>query len=63
MLTDGVTTRDENLARLTKARVGLDARRRGDGKVLDLGQLREPGVEFDTRAGELKLRRSRCRST
>ncbi len=48
-------TREENLARLTKALVELDARRRGDGKVIDLGELREPVVEFDTRAGELKL--------
>jgi hypothetical protein len=58
-ITDGIditpSTRDENLARLTKALVELDARRRGDGKVIDLGELRERVVEFDTRAGELKL--------
>lgn len=56
-ITDGIditpSTRDENLARLTKALVELDARRRGDGKAID--ELREPVVEFDTRAGELKL--------
>jgi hypothetical protein len=59
-ITDGIditpSTREENLARLTKALVELDAHRRGDGKVIDLGQLREePVVEFETRAGELKL--------
>lgn len=59
-LTDGIditpSTRDENLARLTKALVELDARRRGDGKVIDLAQLHdEPVAEFDTNAGELKL--------
>lgn len=58
-ITDGLdvtpSMREENLSRLAKALDDLDARRRGNGRVVDLGQLREPVVEFDTRAGELKL--------
>lgn len=57
-LTDGLditpSMREENLARLAKALADLDAHR-VDGKKLDLGQLREPVVELETRAGELKL--------
>jgi hypothetical protein len=57
-LTDGLdvtpSMREENLSRLTKALDDLEARHRG-GKKLDLSRLREPLVELDTRAGELKL--------
>jgi hypothetical protein len=57
-VTDGLditpSVREDNLARLTKALADLDARRR-DGKELDLGDLREPVIDLDTRAGELKL--------
>ena len=57
-VTDGLdvtpSMRHENLSRLAKALDDLDARR-PDGKQLDLAQLREPVVEFDTRAGKLKL--------
>ena len=57
-LTDGLdvtpSMREENLSRLAKALADLDARR-ADGKQLDLTKLRDPVVELDTRAGELKL--------
>ena len=57
-LTDGVditpSMREENLVRLEQALEDLDARR-GDGAPLDLRNLEEPVVEFETRAGELKL--------
>jgi hypothetical protein len=57
-VTDGLdvtpSMRDENLSRLTKALDDLEARPRG-GKALDLAHLRDPIVELDTRAGELKL--------
>jgi hypothetical protein len=57
-VTDGLditpSMREENLARLAKALDDLDARR-ADGKQLDLAKLREPVVELETRAGELKL--------
>lgn len=57
-VTDGIdvtpSMREENLSRLAKALDDLDARH-GDGKQLDLGDLRDPVTELDTRAGELKL--------
>ena len=57
-VTDGIdvtpSMREENLSRLAKALDDLDARRR-DGKKLNLARLRDPVVELDTRAGELKL--------
>jgi hypothetical protein len=57
-LTDGLdvtpSMREENLSRLAKALDDLDARRT-DGKQLDLAHVRDPVVELDTRAGELKL--------
>jgi hypothetical protein len=57
-LTDGVdvtpSMREENLSRLAKALDDLQARPR-DGKQLDLGDLHDPVIELDTRAGELKL--------
>jgi hypothetical protein len=56
-VTDGLDVtpsfRGDNLARLEKALDELDASRR-DGKPLDLG-TREPMIELETRAGELKL--------
>jgi hypothetical protein len=56
--TDGLdvtpSIREENLARLAKALDDLEARRR-DGKKLQLVRLREPVLELETRAGELKL--------
>jgi len=55
-VTDGLdvtpSMREENLSRLAKALDDLDARR-ADGKELDLG--RDPVVELNTRAGDLKL--------
>jgi hypothetical protein len=57
-LTDGLdltpSMREENLSRLAKALDDLDARRT-DGKELDLSGVRDPMIELDTRAGELKL--------
>ena len=57
-LTDGLdvtpSLREENLSRLAKALDDLEARRT-DRKQLDLARLRDPVVELDTRAGELKL--------
>ena len=57
-LTDGLdvtpSMREENLSRLAKALDDLDARRR-DRKKLDRLDLRDPVIELDTRAGELKL--------
>jgi hypothetical protein len=57
-VTDGLdvtpSLREENLSRLAKALDDLDARR-ADGKELDLARVRDPVVELDTRAGELKL--------
>jgi hypothetical protein len=57
-VTDGLdvtpSMREENLSRLAKALDDLDARR-ADGQELDLARAREPVVELDTRAGELKL--------
>lgn len=57
-VTDGLditpSFRGDNLARLEKALDALDASRR-DRKPLDLGNAREPLLELDTRAGELKL--------
>ena len=57
-LTDGLdvtpSMREENRSRLTKALDDLDARR-VDGKELDLSRLRDPVVELETRAGELRL--------
>jgi hypothetical protein len=57
-LTNGIdiapAMRDENLARLEAALEDVDARR-ADAVPLDLRKLREPVVEFETRAGELKL--------
>jgi hypothetical protein len=57
-VTDGLdvtpSMREENLSRLAKALGDLDARR-ADGKELDLARVRDPVVELDTRAGELKL--------
>ena len=57
-LTDGMditpSMREENLFRLAKALDDLNARRT-DGKELDLSRVRDPVVELDTRAGELKL--------
>jgi hypothetical protein len=57
-VTDGLditpSFRGDNLARLEKALGELDARRR-DGKPLDLTGAREPVIELDTRAGELKV--------
>jgi hypothetical protein len=57
-VTDGLdvtpSMREENLSRLAKALDDLDARR-ADGKELDLARVRDPVVELDTRAGELKL--------
>jgi hypothetical protein len=57
-VTDGLditpSFRGDNLARLEKALDELDASR-GDGKPLDHGSGREPVIELDTRAGELKL--------
>jgi hypothetical protein len=57
-LTDGLdvtpSMREENLERLARALEDLDARRK-DGERLDLSNLREPVVELETRAGELKL--------
>jgi hypothetical protein len=57
-LTDGLdvtpSMREENLSRLTKALDDLEALPRGS-KALDLARLRNPVVELDTRAGELKL--------
>jgi hypothetical protein len=46
--------RDENLSRLANALDDLDARRI-DGKELHLARVRDPVIELDTRAGELKL--------
>lgn len=46
--------RDDNLPRIAKALVDLDAHRK-DGQPLDLAALTEPIVALDTRAGELKL--------
>jgi hypothetical protein len=57
-LTDGLdltpSMREENLSRLAKALDDLDARRT-DGKEFDLARVRDPVIELDTRAGELKL--------
>ena len=57
-LTNGIditpSMREENLVRLEQALEDLDARR-ADGEALDLGNLEEPVVELETRAGELKL--------
>jgi hypothetical protein len=57
-VTDGLditpSLREENLAHLARALQDLEARR-PDGKPLDLPQLRDPVVELETRAGELKL--------
>jgi hypothetical protein len=57
-VTDGLdvtpSMREENLSRLAKALDDLDARRR-DRKQLDRVGLRDPLLELDTRAGELKL--------
>jgi hypothetical protein len=57
-VTDGLditpSFRGDNLARLQKALDELEASRR-DGKPLDLGNTREPVIELDTRAGELKV--------
>jgi hypothetical protein len=57
-VTDGLdvtpSMREENLSRLAKALDDLDARR-ADGKELDLARVRNPLIELDTRAGELKL--------
>jgi hypothetical protein len=57
-LTDGLdvtpSMREENLSRLAKALDDLDARH-ADSKELDLARVRDPVVELDTRAGELKL--------
>ncbi len=57
-LTDGLdvtpSMREENLARLAKALDDLDARR-ADGKELVLSRVRDPVIELETRAGELKL--------
>ncbi len=57
-VTDGLdvtpSLREDNLARLAKALADLEARRR-DGKPLDLADVREPLMELETRAGELKL--------
>jgi hypothetical protein len=46
--------RGDNLARLEKALDQLEASRH-DGKPLDLTGAREPVIELQTRAGELKL--------
>jgi hypothetical protein len=46
--------REDNLARLQKALDDLQASRR-DGKPLNLADVREPVLNLDTRAGELKL--------
>jgi hypothetical protein len=57
-LTDGIdiapSLREENLVRLEQALADLDAHR-ADGEPLNLRKLEEPVVEFETRAGELKL--------
>jgi hypothetical protein len=57
-LTDGLdvtpSMREENLARFAKALDDLEAHRR-DSKKLQLERLREPVLELETRAGELKL--------
>jgi hypothetical protein len=57
-LTEGIditpSTREDNLAALAIALEDLDARR-ADKEPLDLPILREPVVELETRAGELKL--------
>jgi transposase-like protein len=57
-LTDGIdvtpSMREENLVRLEQALKDLNARR-ADGASLDIRNLDEPVVEFETRAGELKL--------
>ncbi len=57
-LTDGLdvtpSMREENLSRLAKALDDLDARRR-DRKQLDRLDSRDPVIELDSRAGELKL--------
>lgn len=46
--------RGDNLARLEKTLVDLDARR-ADGQPLDLRNLSEPTLELETRAGRLTL--------
>jgi hypothetical protein len=57
-LTEGIditpSMREENLIRLEVALEALDARRT-DGRPLNLRDLREPVVELETSAGELKL--------
>jgi hypothetical protein len=57
-ITDGLditpSMREDNLARLQKALDDLETSR-VDGKALDLADVREPVVELETRAGELKL--------
>lgn len=57
-VTDGLdvtpSMREDNLARLQKALDDLEARSI-DGKPLDLADAREPVIELETRAGELKL--------
>ena len=57
-VTDGLditpSMREDNLARLQKALADLEAGRL-DGKPLDSADVREPVIDLDTRAGELKL--------
>ncbi|MGH3024097.1 MAG: hypothetical protein ACRDNI_10605 [Gaiellaceae bacterium] len=57
-VTDGLditpSFRGDNLARVEKALDELDASRR-DRKPLDIARAREPVIELNTRAGELKL--------
>lgn len=57
-VTDGLditpSMREDNLSRLEKALDDLQTRRR-DGEGLDLADVREPVIELETRAGELKL--------
>lgn len=57
-LTEGIdvtpSMREDNLSRLEKALTDLEARR-VDGKRSDLTDAREPVIELETRAGELKL--------
>lgn len=57
-LTDGIditpSMREENLSRLDQALDDLDARRT-DSEPVDLRNLPGPVVEFETRAGKLKL--------
>jgi hypothetical protein len=57
-VTDGLditpSMRQDNVSRLEKALLDLDAER-VDGKPLELANVSEPVVELRTRAGELKL--------